>query len=278
VNQENFLMSRIIVSVLICLFVVSTASAQRSAPATQAELDAITERGRQLAAYDVAAWHATDAVQATSPAEGSVDRYIAQKTGERWTVVFGRFNEKQDKFLIAYEATQGQRPEEFTVKKHDPPQEDAGFYFKAAKAIETTRADFGGVDRPYNIAVLPAPSGQMYVYFVPAQTVAGIFPLGGDVRYTISGDGAKMVEKRQLHKSIIEFRSPVRGEKLEAGFHTAVLDEIPEDTDVFHVLARSPSVPEWIGTQKFVYLIQPDGSIKYLMTMEAFKKVGKKPQ
>ncbi|HUL69197.1 MAG TPA: hypothetical protein VLT17_03040, partial [Gemmatimonadales bacterium] len=33
----------------------------------RARLDSITDRGRQLAAYDVAAWHGTDAVQALHP-------------------------------------------------------------------------------------------------------------------------------------------------------------------------------------------------------------------
>jgi hypothetical protein len=57
-----------------------------------------------------------------------------------------------------------------------------------------------------------------------------------------------------------------------AGYHTAILDDIPEDTDVFHLLARRPSVPEYVATPKFVYRIEPDGTIIYLMTLEAFKK------
>jgi hypothetical protein len=48
----------------------------------------ITERGRQLAAYDVAAWYASDAVVAMKPAEGSVGRYIAKKNGDVWIVAF----------------------------------------------------------------------------------------------------------------------------------------------------------------------------------------------
>jgi hypothetical protein len=34
----------------------------RKEPPTQKELAAITERGRDLAGYDAAAWHATDAI------------------------------------------------------------------------------------------------------------------------------------------------------------------------------------------------------------------------
>jgi hypothetical protein len=52
-----------------------------------------------------------------------------------------------------------------------------------------------------------------------------------------------------------------------------VVDDIPEDTDVFYVLARKPAVPEWIGTRNYVYRVEIDGTIKYIMTMEAFRKL-----
>ena len=256
---------------LAILLAASVALAQRNSPASKAELAEITERGRQLAEYDIAAWHATDAVLAMKPAEGSVARYIAKRTDSGWAVAFGRFNEKRDKFLVAYEAHQGANPKEFTVKKYDPPKEDAGFYFSAARAIETASADFRGENRPYNVAVLPAKSNQIYAYVVPAQTKQNVYPLGGDARYLISPDGSKIVEKRQLHKAIIEFES---SGNMAADFHVAVLDDVPEDTDVFHVLSRKPSVPHLIATRKYVYQVEVDGTIKYLG--EAEKILGNK--
>jgi hypothetical protein len=233
----------------------------------------ITERGRLLAAYDVAAWHASDAVVALQPAEGSVGRYIARKNGDVWIVAFGRLNEKRDKFLIAYEATQGTNAKEFSVKKFEKPKEDTGFCLSAAKAIDTSLADFKGAPRPYNVAVLPADSNQIYVYVVPAQTKQGIFPLGGDARYLVSAEGSKIIEKRQLHISIIEFSAPPSSQGLQGSFHTAVVDDIPEDTDVFHVLSRHPSIPELIATKQYVFQIETDGTINYIMTWEAFKKI-----
>ncbi|HEU4508147.1 MAG TPA: hypothetical protein VFR78_07920 [Pyrinomonadaceae bacterium] len=255
--------------VLLLASVTTFAQTPRTTPGTEAELAQITERGRNLAAYDVAAWHATDAVLALKPEEGSVVRYIAKRTGDRWTVAFGRLNEARDKFLIAYEAVQGSTPTEFKGSKLTPVKEDAGFFLFAARAIDTSLALFKGEERPYNVAVLPAPSDQLYVYVVPAQTKDGVYPLGGDVRYLVSADGLKVVEKRQMHKAIIEFAT---SENVRSGYHTAVLDQIPEDTDVFHVLARKPSVPQWIATKLFVYRIEPDGSIRYLMTTEALQK------
>jgi hypothetical protein len=262
-------MRKLIVSALL-LFTASLVLAQRDSPPSKGELAEITERGRQLAAYDVAAWNATDEVMATKPTEGSVARYIARKTDDKWVVVFGRFNEKRDKFLIVFEATQGTSAVEFKIKKHEPPHEDSGFYFAAAKAIETALADFRGENRPYNVVVLPAKSDQMHVYVLPAQTHNGVYTLGGDVRYLISKDASKIVERRQLHKAILEFKVD---ENAAAGFHTAILDDIPEDTDVFFVLSRKPSVPEYIGTHKYVFRVEPDGTVNYLMTIEAFQKM-----
>jgi hypothetical protein len=191
-------------------------------------------------------------------------------------VSFGKLNENRDKFLIAYEATQGTNAREFSVRRFEIPKEDADFLLSAAKAIETSVADFKGAPRPYNVAALPANSNQVYVYVVPAQTKHGIYPLGGDARYLISRDGSKILEKRQLHVSIIEFSTPTNLEKMAGGFHTAVLDDIPEDTDVFHVLSRKPSVPEWVATKQYVFRIETDGTINYLMTTEAFSKIKEK--
>ena len=42
------------------------------------------------------------------------------------------------------------------------------------------------------VAVLPAEKDQFWVYVLPAPTKAGVWPLGGDVRYRISPDGAKV--------------------------------------------------------------------------------------
>jgi hypothetical protein len=267
-------MMKLFTSFVIVLFFTFVGLAQRTAPASKTELAEITERGQLLYAYDVAAWHSTDAVMELSPPENSFARYIAQKKGSGWVVAYGKLNEKRDKFLIAYEATQGATAKEFQVKKLDTPKEDTGFYLFAARAIDVALKDFGGATRPYNVAVLPAKENQFYVYLVPAQTKVGVFPLGGDVRYLFSADGQKIVEKRQLHKSIIDFSVP-EGVKPQTGYHTAILDDAPEDTDVFHVLAREPKIPELVVTSKYVYQVKEDGTIIYLMTTEAFRKVGK---
>ena len=238
---------------------------------TDAELAAITERGRMLEDYDQAAWHATDALQTANPKTVEGQHYIAKKENGRWRVAFGALDAGKSKFLIAYEAEQLAKPKEFSVKRDEPAKVDEGFYLFAARALVLALADFGPAARPYNVAVLPAEPGAtngqegLFVYLYPGQTRASIYPLGGDARYLVSADGTKILAKRQMHKSVIESRPP-KGKKVEAGFHTHVLSDVPEDTDVLHVLQQDPPVPEFVSTAHFLFEILANGTIQVKKT------------
>jgi hypothetical protein len=248
------------------------AQAQGGRP-TDAQLADITARGRALAAYDFAAWHGTDAIGPLNPAPGTITRYIARQTADGWTVAFGTVTASRDTFLVAYEAVRrstGGEFEGFIGVPHPKPLVDTDYYARAARAIDTATLDFGPVRRSYNLAALPTASGNWYVYLFPAPTRAGVWPLGADARYLISADGRTILERRRLHNSVIEFsaaqlRQPP-GSTMQAGVHTAVLAEIPEDTDVYHVLSRTPKVPEYVMTDHFIYRIDTDGKINFLGT------------
>ena len=248
------------IALIVC---ASGVFAQQGKTLSSSELAAITARGRQLAEYDNASWHATDAVKALNPTEGLVERYIARKTDSGWVVVFGRFAETKDAFLVAYEAVQSSSPDEFTVKTYNPPQKDTQFFYIAAKAIDLVMRNTSFERRPYNTYVLPLDSGQLYVYVLPAQTTPEVYPLGGDTRYLVSADGSEIIETRRLHKTILEVdRSKSSSTKAVGGFHTHVLTDTPEDTDVFHVLRQTHPLPEFVGTKNGTYEVYPDGTIK----------------
>ena len=131
-------------------------------------------------------------------------------------------NADKSKFLIGYEAEQLVKPKEFAARKNEPALEDRGFYLFAARAMELASADFGSAGGPHNVAVLAVTGadakdrqGLLYVYFYPAQTKAGIYPLGGDAKYLVSPDGMKIIEKRQMHKTVAEALDLVRDLKLD---------------------------------------------------------------
>ena len=235
--------------------------AEASNTPSSGELAAITERGRLLAAYDWVAWHATDAVMAAHPKADPTGRYIARKTDAGWVVDFGRLSATGDAFLVVDEATQMGDSAKFQVKTFDAMRKDTGWNLSAARAIETASGDFGETDRPYNIVVLPARAGGLYVYLYPAQTDAAVYPLGGDVRYLISPGGTKIVEKRRLHESIIETPPASPGEVVKGGYHVHVLSDLPEDTDVMFVLTRKPLMPEIVLAGGSLYAIDVHGVI-----------------
>jgi len=233
-------------------------------PPSGSELAEIGARGRALAGYDAAAWHATDALLALKPSEGLVRLYVARKTDKGWAVAFGRFDEAKTKLLVAYEAQQAGEFDEYTVTKHEPPLENQDFYFHAAKAFALAKEEFLNSERPqrqYNISILPAPSGEWYCYAIPAQTDLSVLPFGGDVRFTISSDGTKVVEKRQMHKIVLEEQV---GNGSEFGYHTHVLSDLPEDSDVFYALSRKAKQGDLIATKKYFFQALPNGSLTYL--------------
>jgi hypothetical protein len=124
---------------LLLLFFCTAGLAQKLQSPSSDVLTAIAARGKLLYEYDQAGWHSTDAVKEIGIPQGAIDRYVAQKTASGWVVMWGRFAQSKDKFLIVYEAIQSEKPEVFTVKKHDPPVEDTGFYLNAARSIATAR-------------------------------------------------------------------------------------------------------------------------------------------
>jgi hypothetical protein len=228
------------------------------------ELDAITARGRVLAEYDQAAWHGTDAVLALRPDHTLIGGYLARRRADGvWEVVFGKPDPQANAFLIAYRAVQRSAGDtSYAATMVTPLESDTGWYARAGRALDVARSAFGSVNRPYNSMVVPASDdGDWFVYLVPAPTVPGVFPLGGDIRYRISHDGRTILAQRRLHRTIIEFAAAKSKDKTVAGMHTAILDDRPEDTDVFHVLSREPRVPEIIGSRTYFFQVDVDGRI-----------------
>ncbi len=254
-NNFRFLLSHIFI-LLIVFNSICYAESSREA------LDKITARGKLLAEYDAASWTATDVMRSSSKIDPAlVQRYIARKIGKEWEVVFGQFNPKKDAFIVNYKYLNNLD----SAKKQKVPYEDTDYYYHAAIAIEKAIDAFNQTNtyqRPFNVAVLPI-DDNFYVYIYPAVLKKDVYPLGGDWRYLVSGKTFKILETRQLHKVIFEPELPTPG-GVESGFHIAVLDDIPEDTDVFYVLTRRPSAVELIATKNYVYKINKDGEIAYL--------------
>jgi hypothetical protein len=265
--------SHALIAALLALAVPCATRAQQPSWSTEhrdeslrPELDAITARGRLLAEYDQAAWYATDAVLALQPDQNAVRGYLARRRADGlWEVVFGRLDASRESFLIAYRAVQrGTGAASYAATALSPREGDADWYARAARALDVARAAFGSASRPYNAMVVPASGeGDLFVYLVPAPTRPGVYPLGADVRYHVTSDGRTMIGQRRLHNTVLEYSAlpPKEGRAPVAKYHTAVLDDRPEDTDVFHVLSREPKVPEFIASRLYYFQVDLDGTI-----------------
>jgi hypothetical protein len=231
-------------------------------PVPAARLKAITTRAKLLVEYENAAGPASDTVLALKPADNEVTNYFLRKTGDAWTAVFGRLNDHQDKFLIAYEATKGTDDTQFTARKVTPPKEDAGFCLAAARAVAAASKILAPADTRYNTYVLPAPSDQVYVYFMPAQVRRTIYPWGADARFLYSKDGTKLVQKWQVHPKLMQDEYDAQAAQTGVSAHSHAQGDLPEDSDVYHVLIRKPSREEYVRTNKGVFVIATDGAIR----------------
>jgi hypothetical protein len=222
-------------------------------------LAGVSERGRALYEYDQCAWHGTDAILAMHPDMNGAAHYICLKTATGWRLIFPRWNRAHDGLMIAFEADGAGTS--YQARAFDAPEDAGDDLLARERALELALKNFDPPHRPYNTAILGAPNGNFYVYLYPGQTKDTVWPLGGDVRYTISGDGKKILEKRRLHKTILDMEYDA-GDTPTSGFHTHVLSDVPEDTDVLYVLNRRPLIPEYVGTLGgWMYVIHTDGTI-----------------
>ncbi len=241
---------------LICaLLLVAARVGAQSASAS--ELAEITQRGRDLAAYDVAIVGALDALSRRDPPPGLVTRYVVRRIDRGFVVRFGHWSAARDTFYVAYEATQRNGPDDFGVDTFLPARIGDESDRIDVLAVETTERTFGKHSRPFRAIVLPAANGERWVYWVPEQTRLGLWPLGDDVRYRVRADGAQIVERRTMHRSLLETVLPLG---TEYGSHSALSDR-PEDSDVMFVLRRRPAVPEIVAAGGRYYYIALDGTI-----------------
>lgn len=246
----------------VCLCATAVGASCQTAD-LKATLAGITKRGRALYDYDQASALGTDAIFSLKPkpATAGLTHYLCVHTPKGWRFVFLKWNAAHDHVVIAYDAVETTAGK-FTARKLDPPEEGSKEIQVEELALELAINDFKKPSRPYNSSILHAPGGNFYVYLYPGQIKADAWPIGGDVRYTISSDGQRIIEKRQLHKSILDAQ-PKAGSNDVAGYHFHILTDLPEDTDVLYVMNRKPSMPEYIGVDgaKKFYLVNTDGSI-----------------
>lgn len=260
-------MRPIVFLILAALSLRAQASAHTEFP-TRVELDSITARGIDLYEYDRAAWLATDAFLKTHPKSHDDGQYVVYRSKYAWIVRFGRLSAAKDTFYTLGSASKQPTDSAYIAQEPPFPVPSTDYYLYAARAVEAAANAFGVVQpRPYNHTVIPRPSGDWLVYLYPAQTTTNVWPLGGDERFRISADGLHILERHRMHRGIRDMpegiQSDAAGNRGVANFQADILDNRPEDSYVFAVLSRKPSLPAVVGVlnAEWAYEIYPDGRI-----------------
>ena len=252
--------------------VAGVAGAQTAA--TQRQLDEISARGRALAGYQRAAWTASMQLLATNPDPWQVQRYVAYHADSGWVVAFGRLNTERDTFYVSHIAVpavvNGQRVDStFEFQTFAEPGPDSDFLVRAARAMDVATMALGMTARAYSAAAIPNEKGEWLVYLTPSADAANVWPLGDDVRYRVSEDGRRVLETHRMHAGMLEANRGTEGgdARLVAKSGKALRD-LPEDSDVFHVLVNRPAAAEVVVTAHHQYRIDVDGSIKLVQGKE----------
>lgn len=222
----------------------------------------VTSRGRLIAEYVRAVHTAVEWTRIESAVVGTPGlHYLARRGETAWVVKIGTLDPKRESFLVRCEVSEPLENPSPEVKCGDKAREDTGFFMRGAKAIDLAWDDFRGNGRQYEAVILPHGDRGLYVYFLPAQTIPGRYEFGGDIRYLVSADGTSVLDKHSMHKSIIQFAVSDGSRVPAAGFHTHILTDVPEDSDISYVLLRKPSIPEFISTPTGKYVVQTEGTV-----------------
>lgn len=265
----------------IALLAVSNAYAQVTPDASA--ISEVNRLGALLHAYDQAAWHGTDAVmpmlQDDTELDVRVRGYVVKQTNEGWAVGFGRLTEDGSAFAVAFEAVLDETYTALEAVAYTQAERRTGFYHRAMVARDSAMARFEPPEPvTYNTAVIPGSNEVLYVYLLPAQPEVRVYNLGADHRYTFDLNTNTITESKRLHNAILTL--DLRADPPPVSFASAVLTDIPTETDVFYARSRPPAadgkVNHYVMTEAWVFMLDSTGIIAH-MTREAFVNMTRSP-
>ncbi|HEX2962682.1 MAG TPA: hypothetical protein VHO43_12865 [Ignavibacteriales bacterium] len=240
------------------------------------ELRKVETLGRQLYEYDMACWVASDSLMASNPDQSTLGTFLAARENGVWKVGFGRLSDNSDSFLLFHEAVYNPKENTCKVTSFKEPKRNTGFYFNAAKALEKMFAAVKPEAPPYNFAIIPAGKDNLYLYFYPAQASYSTYRFGGDTRYTYSIKSNSITDTLTLHKTILNMPYVKdKTQEINGTFSTAIMTSIPVETDILYVLSRKFPAQHYVSTEKWVFIITPDGKITKFPA-DKFKELGTK--
>jgi len=237
---------------VVIVSILSGAANCEDAPPSIRQFDTATieKLGREMYRLDQEAWKATDILEAAHRR----DELVAQKM-HGWIVVS---RPDGDVVRFVHEGENG--PELFydvTFSKAGAPMlsipadrtlggEERAMYDARTLALETGGL---GCSKSYNTVVLKDPERDGWLVWVMAATTdPNAIVIGGHVRFTISSDGKKVVQKDALSRSclILQKGAVPAGSQESGAFVSQLVSLTPVETHVFASLAYHTNL--FVGT------------------------------
>lgn len=217
-------------------------------------------RGKEIFELDQVAWLATDAVSVDNLRESNAQGWVTAPDTNGWKVFF--ISSCENSVCVPYEVAVGLNSGETEVTHHVPsaelPEELKASWLARQLAFESR---FNACTPNYNSVVIPENTSDglhWVVYLLAASSDPDEVVLTGHHRVTVSTDGTRILESKQLFNScIINGRTPGAG----AIALTHIVDPWPIETHVFTNL--SYGVPLYLGTDSGKYAIE-NGKIRFL--------------
>lgn len=240
------------------------------------KLRKVESLGRQLYEYDMASWAASDSLMTRKPDESTLGTFLAVRESGIWKVGFGKLSDDANSFLLYHEAVYNPKKQTCKVTSFKEPKKNTGFYFKAAKALEKMFKVVKPEAQPYNFAVIPSGSDNLYLYYYPAQASYDTYRFGGDVRYTFNTKSNSITDTLRLHEAILNMPYVKdKTQEINATLSSAIVTDIPVETDVLYVLLRKFPAEHRVATKKGIYVITPEGKIRKIQSEKSKEQQSK---
>lgn len=253
------------------LFVACSSSSQ--IPSQRTRLLTVSYYGKYLYLYDVVSTTASEKIKSLNPRNELFDNYFAYQDSTGWNVGFGKFNNDNMSFDLAYELHYSKQ---FKFLEHNEfvnPKPDNGIYFSMYLAYHRANKEFFRGNTLYNSSVLKQNDSIFAVYFIPVQVDPNNYLLGGDVRYIINVKSDSIIDFASLHRRPKEFPKsstvnnnrvlvkPGSGKPILYDVYSNYVYDIPVETDVYFMFLRQPTVPFYVATNKELFKINITGEI-----------------
>ncbi|HZN03459.1 MAG TPA: hypothetical protein VFD06_07695 [Candidatus Polarisedimenticolia bacterium] len=238
---------------------------------TDAELQAITDGGKRIAAYHEAVARCRAALAQRQPDLGEAPGVMVERNGVMHVFLLRREEVGKDtRGLVAVaDATWQPRAGEVASlvlldQSKSPPADVIGHLRALAAARSAAAARAGGPPAPYDEAVFREKGAVAYVVYLqtrPDRTDAARF--GSDLKLRLSGDGMQVGEMLPLHDATSLVAVPERP-GASPTLHSHAQGDLPTETDVAVVLDHPALAPHLVLTPRHMFRIESDGRILWL--------------